>query len=179
MMTVAIPPSLPAVAKPVNFSVTQSTEKKNTPVSQADSFEKAQVSSTKERSGGSWKIPRYLFAEKLSAGVSLETGVFETILQNRYLACAENVITSAKSNLPDSFSRACAEHYKPAFIVKTNPSDEIIIHPHYQPLEPFTPEAEEAKGLFPFLLKHIDQTFIRTLGTINHIEADAIQVLED
>ena len=51
MMTFAIPPSLPAVAKPVKFSVTQSTEKKASVAIQADSFEKAEATPAKERSG--------------------------------------------------------------------------------------------------------------------------------
>ncbi len=175
----SLPPSLPAVAKPVKFSVTQSTEKNNTPVTQADSFEKAEVSSAKERSGMDIKIARYLFAEKLPARMSSEPGVFEIMLHDSYLACAEQVITSSKSNLPHPLSRACAEHYKPAFIVKTNPSDEIIIHSHYQPLEPFTPEAAEAKGLFPFLLNVIDNNFLGLFDTMDHIEKDSIKVLED
>jgi hypothetical protein len=55
MMTFTIPPSTPAVAKPVKFSVTQSIEKNNTPVTQADSFQKTEALSAQARSGSGFQ----------------------------------------------------------------------------------------------------------------------------
>ena len=178
--TSRLSPSFAPAASSAVISATQSTEKKNTPVTQADSFQKTEALSAQARSGIDIKIPRYLLTEGLIAHNTLKPNFLELLLSNYYQEIVKNKLKLVESGFSNPSLVSCSKEYTPSIIVKKNQAEDmIIVHTHYKPIDMQSNYIEEAQNLFPQLLVLIDQSFLTAVKKIHKIDDDAIQFLAE